>query len=222
MTRDALGLAAHGFLAAWGPAMAAKAAELKSLQDARSLGRGGKVAKRGAEARQVADSKAWIQQALAILVNAADNPLDPKPALGEAISSFRNGVGNDAQEVSARVGAMLALFKGDEWKTTLAPFLVPKSDLLTVGAALGAALPAAKGAKKGAQAQAEVDTADLDALDGMLWYFFKAAIRAGRSYWRSKKDRKRGGEYNLDLLHEVPNAPKRAPSLTPAEDKPKA
>ncbi len=222
VVRDAAGLASHGFLAAWGPAMVAKAGELKDLQDSRNLGRGGKVAKRGSEARQMADGKSWIEQATTILTNAADDPMDPKPALAEAISPFRRPVGNDAQEVATRVGSLLALFESDEWKPTLAPFLAPESDLLTAGAALSAALPVAKGAKKGAQAQAEVDTSDLDALDGFLWYLFKAAIRAGRSYWRKKKDRKRGNEYNLELLQGVPNTPKRAPSLTPpTEDKAK-
>ncbi len=220
--RDAVDLAKHGFPVAWGTAMNAKAAELAALQSSRNVGRGGKQAKRAKERTDVGLGKDWILQATTILKNAAESPIDPKPELGAAIKPFLSPVGRDAQDVGSRVSGILLLFKGKEWSPVLAPMIPPGSDLLPVGESIAAALPTAKGVKVTAQAQSVVDTADLDELDGRLWYFFKAANRAGRSHWRAKKDRARANEYSLDLLHEVVGAPRRAPSVdVPVEGKPK-
>jgi hypothetical protein len=215
VARDGTNLAKHGFPVPWAAQMDALADQLASKKQQRTVGRGGKQAKRGNEQRQVRLGKTWLRQAGTILRNASESPVEPNPELGEAIAALIRPVSNDAQEVGSRVAAVLAIFQGAEWSAVLAPLLPADSDLLAAGQAIADRLPDAKGIKKVAQQDAVVDTADLDELDGRLWYYLKAANRAGRSYWLAADDRVRAAEYNLDLLHHVPGAPRHAPSVAP-------
>lgn len=213
VARDGVNLAKHGFPLAWAAQMDATATQLAARKRQRSVGRGGKQAKRGNEQRQVRRGKHWLRQAGTVLRNAAESPMEPNPELGEAIAPLMGRVSNDAQEVGSRVAAVLAVLPSAEWSAVLAPLIPSDSDLVATGQEIADGLPVAKGAKKVAQQDAVVDTADLDELDGKLWYFLKAANRAGRSYWLREGDRVRASEYNLDVLNGVPGAPRQAPSV---------
>jgi hypothetical protein len=213
VTRDGVNLARHGFPLAWAAQMDATATQLATRKQQRTVGRGGKQAKRGNEQRQVRLGKHWLRQAATVVLNAVESPVEPHPELGEAVAPLMGRVSSDAQEVGSRVAAILALLQSAEWSAVLAPLIPGDSDLIAAGQEIADSLPAAKGAKKVAQQDAVVDTADLDELDGKLWYFLKAANRAGRSYWLREGDRVRASEYNLDVLNGVPGAPRHAPSL---------
>jgi hypothetical protein len=192
------------------------AASLRVALPERTVGRGTKKGKRSSEQALVKKGKLWLRKAINVIVTVGEDPEEPQPNLMTESEALRRPFGTDAQEVGRRIAAVLALYGSDRWKELLAAELPRRSDLVARGEALAAGLPSAKTEKKTAQGDAVVETADLDALDGQLWTYFKAAIRSGRSYWLEQGDRSRAAEYNLDLLHGVRGAPVRAPSLPPA------